>query len=143
MLTIRGLSLVKLLSKAFARFSKKEKPQSEVLMCTGNPWQHNLERLATEHKPMFESIEQRDELSGFVNTLTQAAYEAQSECDANRAVQDQVSQATAAKRAGDRTVQNMKSWWQQSLGTANEETAQSINVSELPGKPRLLKRWFE
>lgn len=142
MSTKKAFNVASLVKSVMTRFNTKKHPESaqqpvEDLGDCRNPWQHNLERLATEHKVVFENIEKSDELTAFVTDLAKASLE-----EETKKTQKTSENAGAHKpaRIGDRTITDMKSWWQDSL---SPDDANKINHQELPGKPRALKRWFE
>lgn len=148
--TKTGFSIPSLLNKVVTTFAKKQTREVEpkITIDCRNPWQHNLERLsqcsfATEPTPP------TPEMKEFVNNMESAAQEvkvtrqglpAQSPTQAQKPSDAQEEDQRLAKRAGDRTVQNMRAWWKDALNT---EADPHTLGKELPGKPRLMKRWFE
>jgi len=136
MSTFKGFKIVNLINKALSRIqpnraAAQHKQEEEIVLEKGNPWRQSLDRLANEHKFNFDHISQSEELSNVVADLSK-------EAEAHKHAQaDQPKHAKG--RAGDKTINDMKSWWKDSLSTADA----SHSFSELPGKPRLMKRWFE
>lgn len=136
MSTFKGFKIVNLINKALSQIqphkaAAADEPEAETVLEKGNPWQQSLNRLADEHKFNFDHISQSEELSTVVADLTK-------EVEAQKNAQAEPPKRAKA-RANDRTINDMKSWWKDSLSTADAEH----RFSELPGKPRLLKRWFE
>jgi len=138
MFTFKGFKIVNLISKTLSHIQPKSaenNEEEELVLEKGNPWQHSLQRLADEHKFNFDHISKSEELSNFVVDLSKAP----NAPDTQKKI-DPIAPKRVRARAGDRTINDMKSWWKDSLTPANES---GHFVNELPGKPRLLKRWFE
>jgi hypothetical protein len=134
MSNLKGFKIVNLFNKALSRIQPNKaaaEPEEEIVLEKGNPWRQSLNRLANEHKFNFDHISQSEELSNVVADLTK-------EAEAQKNTQAEPPKG-AKPRVGDRTINDMKSWWKDSLSTADDEH----RFSELPGKTRLLKRWFE
>jgi hypothetical protein len=144
-----GFSIPSLINKVVTKFAKKQTREVEpkITIDCRNPWQHNLERLS---KCTFaaEPTARTPEMTEFVNNLESVAQEVKVTRQGIPAASPTQPQkpATAAeeednrlaKRAGDRTVQNMRAWWKDALNSDSP-----IVNADIPGKPRLLKRWFE
>jgi hypothetical protein len=145
MSTKKGFSLAGLINKVVSRFrtsGTKSEPKFEISADCKNPWAYNLERLSRHKFPAVQEtaeVVKQDELSTFVTELAQKTVEHETKkADARKTEPKFTSEGT--KRPGDKTINDMASWWQQAVVTGDED--QKI-ASELPGKPRLLKRWFE
>jgi hypothetical protein len=134
MSTFKGFKIVNLINKALSRIQPNKAaaaPEEEIVLEKGNPWRQSLDRLANEHQFNFDHISQSEELSNVVADLTK-------EAEAQKNTQP-ASSKQAKARVGDRTINDMKLWWKDSLSTADAEH----RFAELPGKAKLLKRWFE
>jgi hypothetical protein len=134
MSTFKGFKIVNVINKALSRIQPKKatvQPEEEIVLEKGNPWRQSLNRLANEHKFNFDHISQSEELSNVVADLTK-----ETEAQKNT---EPASSKQAKARAGDRTINDMKLWWKDSLATADAEH----RLAELPGNARLLKRWFK
>ena len=97
-----------------------------------NPWQGNLRRLASERtEPKLP--EELDEVASFVNELKKAA----------GVVEPPAKELAKAKRVGDGTVTDFKSWWNESVATF--DPLDSKNVDSIDKKPngRPANRWFQ
>jgi hypothetical protein len=116
----------------FRGWKKSTNTDSEVFVDAKNPWQGSLQRLAEEHKFTFEHIEQSEELATVVNDIAESQAKPQPIPEVRMA-------HTAKARAGDKTIQDMKSWWKSSLTPEESSTA----LAEVPGRKQMLKRWFE
>ena len=151
MSTNKGFSLAGLISRFTACFKRNETKQEQQpfeLNDCRNPWQHNLERLAaTQHSFVTpEKAETTDSLTSFVTDLAKKTLEMEThKTDAQKAEAQKTTQGLkrVERRTGDKTINDMKSWWQDSLSPDDASQHGNVNYSELPGKPRLLKRWFE
>ena len=143
MSTKKAFNVSALVKGVLTRFNGKPKQEITEQTTTDaecrNPWQHNLERLATEHKVVLENIEKSDELTAFVTDLAKASQEEETKkAQAQKTGEKDVVHKPT--RIGDRTITDMKSWWQDSL---SPDDANKAAYQELPGKPRAMKRWFE
>jgi len=152
MTTKRGLSLNRLIKNFMSKFGNNKaqaEPADDMRVECRNPWQHNLERLASvEHRYAAEPapVGKTDSLSSFVTDLAKATLDAETTKTEAQKLEGQKSAAPGSKRLanrlGDRTINDMKAWWRDSLSPSEGEN-QAGGLSELPGKQQLLKRWFE
>jgi len=152
MSTKKGFRLSDLIQSFMSRLSKQTKAEEEPpepIDCR-NPWQYNLERLAAvEHTFKLEKAAQQseesaatDSLTSFVTDLAKKSVEAE-HFNKNPRPDAKPANGKLEKRLGDKTVNDMKSWWAESLSPTETLDGQPAINSELPGKPRLLKRWFD
>ena len=153
MSTKQGFSLSGLISNFMTKLSGKKtqaEQNDDMKIECRNPWQHNLERLARVETRYIEEppvAEKTDSLTSFVTDLAKATFDeenSKTEATKNDSPKNAPNSKKLANRLGDRTITDMKAWWQDSLGTTEVQApGTAAQNAELPGRARLLKRWFE
>jgi len=100
-----------------------------------NPWEYNLRRMASERSEP-KIPEELDEVANFVNDLKKAA-------GAVEPPSAKLETTTKAKRVGDGTVTDVKSWWNESVATF--DPVDGKNVDSIDKKPNggRANRWFQ
>lgn len=125
---IRSVAVIK-----GALTAKKEQTQSAAV----NPWEADLARLANERKNEVLSVttaKEHDEITQLVNDLAKAVKKDET------ALNQQTEQK--ARRAGDGTVHDLKSWWGDSLATWDPDLNGKNVHNDQRNKARQAK-WFD
>ena len=98
-----------------------------------NPWQDNLTRLANERSVV--ELQEMDEISAFVKDLRAAA-------TGSSAVTAEPEEPLAKKkRTPEPTVNDIKSWWQDSVATYDPIDGKNVASNDQKRNGRVNNRW--
>ena len=146
MLSALRLRLIKLVSK----FNKQATEPVEDPSVDGSPWKQNLRDLAKERLARIgaEPVPPMDEIASFVNDLAHAAGDVdpknlKATKTAIPAINaDDEATSGKSKRIMDGTVQDIKAWYGESVGTWDPVTGAAIDSMDQRRKARAGNHWF-
>jgi hypothetical protein len=146
------LSAIRLrLTKLVSIFNKQAQPEPvEDPLVDGSPWKQNLRDLAKERLARIgaEPVPM-NEIATFVNDLAHAAgdvdpknLKASKEADTASVGGDSDGKNGKSKRIMDGTVQDIKAWYGESVGTWDPVNGNAVDSIEQRRKTRSENHWF-